>query len=393
MVARRAGAGMTPGPIIVDAGVPHRRGSLMRKRTMSPVFKGLLIVLVQSFVLSGAGAQEPDATWSTIARLAPSSLLLDGAIVGEKAVAVGERGHVLVSEDGGQNWQQIRVPTRATLTGVNFLDADNGWAVGHDAVILKTTDGGRNWVRVHFAPDEERPLLDLWFESPDRGIAIGAYGYYLETSDGGETWEDRLFEVVDPTREDEGDQDEEESGEISIAEMSDFLDDEDPISDLHLNEIREAEDGTLYIAAEAGHIFRSDDSGETWQMLPSPYEGSFYGPLPLSGDRLLLFGLRGRLFYSADRGESWATVDALTDAILMNGRLLEDGRPVIVGLGGTLLVAPAPFGDEVPVFELLQQEDRKAIATAIQNSAGELILIGEDGVKKLVADEFETNGN
>lgn len=366
----------------------------MRRRTMNPVLKCLLIVAAQGLVTSGAVAQqEPDSDieWSTIARLAPQSLLLDGAIVGDKVVVVGERGHVLISEDGGQNWRQIRVPARATLTGVAFHDEDHGWAVGHDAVILKTADGGENWTRVHFAPEEERPLLDLWFESAERGIAIGAYGYYLETLDGGESWEERLFEAVDPEEEAAEDEDDEESARISISQMADFLDDEDPISDLHLNEIRAAADGTLYIAAEAGHVFRSDDSGETWRMLPSPYEGSFYGPLPLSGDQILLFGLRGRLFYSADRGESWEAVDALTDAILMNGRTLADGRPVIVGLGGTLLVAPAPIEGEQPVFELLQQENRKALATVVQNAAGDLILIGEDGVRKLGADEFSSN--
>ncbi len=371
----------------------------MRKRALSPVETCLLSVLALGLVCSGANAQEqeqqdPNDDSSIMARLAPQSLLLDGAIIGEKVVAVGERGHILLSEDGGQIWRQIKAPTRATLTGVHFNDADHGWAVGHDAVILKTVDGGRSWTRVHYAPEEERPLLDLWFESNERGIAIGAYGYYLETNDGGDTWEDRFFEASDPTRQAETDAAVEETGdEISVAQMSDFLEDEDPISDLHLNEIRAAQDGTLYIAAEAGHIFRSDDAGETWNMLPSPYEGSFYGPLPLSGDRLLLFGLRGRLFYSADRGDTWVMVDALTDAILMNGRVLADGRPVIVGLGGTLLVAPVPVADQRPEFDLMQQEDRKALATVVQNSAGDLILIGENGVTKLSADAFVTHSN
>ena len=51
--------------------------------------------------------------------------------------------------------------------------------------------------------------------------------------------------------------------------------------DFHLNRIVGASGSRLYIAAEAGHLYRSDDAGRTWNELPSPYEGSFFGVLPL----------------------------------------------------------------------------------------------------------------
>ena len=44
---------------------------------------------------------------------ATHSLLLDGASVDGLLVAVGERGHVLLSDDGGLSWRQTTVPTRA----------------------------------------------------------------------------------------------------------------------------------------------------------------------------------------------------------------------------------------------------------------------------------------
>lgn len=362
-----------------------------RRPSVYKILGTLAVFAAQGLIVSAAIAQDdadPTTLWSIIAPLAPQSLVLDGARIANKLVVVGERGHILISDDGGQNWQQVSVPTRATLTGVYFHDAERGWAVGHDAVILRTGDGGQNWERVHFAPDEERPLLDIWFEDDQHGIATGAYGYFLETFDGGASWEDRFFEALDPDAEDE-EQDAAEDMEITSAvEMMEFLDDEDPVSDLHLNDIRAAADGTLYIAAEAGHIFRSDDSGNTWRMMPSPYEGSFYGTLPLGDGQLLLFGLRDNLFFSADRGESWADVDAGTDAILMGGTQLADGSAVVAGLGGTLLVASPISESAAPEFTLVQQEDRKAIATVIQNAAGDLILIGEDGVKKLLESEY-----
>src|SRR5262245_35272257 len=117
--------------------------------------------------------------------LASSSLLLDLAAAGKRLVAVGERGHVLLSDDEGATWRQAKsVPTRTMLTAVYFADDEYGWAVGHDETILNTVDGGETWTRSHFAPEAQQPLLDLWFANRVSGIAVGAYGAYFTTNDG-----------------------------------------------------------------------------------------------------------------------------------------------------------------------------------------------------------------
>ena len=43
-------------------------------------------------------------------------------------------------------------------------------------------------------------------------------------------------------------------------------------------------DGTMYIAAEAGSFYRSDDGGENWITLATPYEGSYFGVLALESE-------------------------------------------------------------------------------------------------------------
>lgn len=347
----------------------------------------LAALAVQGLCVSAALAQKPDdLNYSVMARLAPESLLLDGVRAGDQLVVVGARGHLLISGDDGGSWQQVVVPTRATLTAVFFIDAQNGWAVGHDAVIIRTRDAGGTWERVHFAPEEERPLLDVWFEDDQHGFAVGAYGYFLETFDGGDTWENRLFEVT--SDEDETQSDAETGADaLTPADMMAFLDDEDPISDLHLNDVSEAPDGSLYLAAEAGHIFRSEDAGASWRELTSPYEGSFYGSLVLADDGLLLFGLRGNIYYSADTGKSWQRVDAGTDAILMGAALAPDGRPLIAGLGGTLLAGNKASDGAAPEFKVVQQADRKALATILITASDQFVLIGENGVSRLDAIE------
>ncbi|MDA2929608.1 YCF48-related protein [Acidobacteria bacterium AH-259-O06] len=307
--------------------------------------------------------------FSVRAPLASRSLLLDGVSVDGLMVAVGERGHILLSENQGQSWRQANVPTQATLTGVFFHDKNLGWAVGHDAIILRTKDGGQNWERLYYAPEQERPFLDVWFRDAKNGFAIGAYGLFLMTADGGDTWSAHEIGPQDDSSEEDDD----------LGEGYDF----------HLNHIARSGTGRLYIAAEAGTIYRSDDDGKTWVSLPSPYPGSFFGTLPLENDSLLLFGLRGHLFRSDDAGQTWQEMETATEAMLTDGLRLSDGTIIVAGLGGTLLVSQ----NQGRSFTLRQQADRQGIATVLQAEDGTLIVMGEFGVRKLPPNEYEVEEN
>jgi photosystem II stability/assembly factor-like uncharacterized protein len=298
--------------------------------------------------------------------LAERSLLLDGQLIGDRIIVVGERGHILVSEDDGRSWQQQAAPTRATLTSVFFIDPANGWAAGHDSLILRTSDGGRHWHEVYSDPEDERPILDLWFRDTMHGYAIGAYGLFLMTHDAGKSWQHVDFNPAT----------------LFLDNMNHddpWGEEEEVWVDFHLNQISVTQNGRLLIAAEAGNIYRSDDGGRSWLSLPSPYEGSFYGSLSLGGGKVLLYGLRGHLFSSENSGTSWAPVISNTQATLNDGIRLRDGRIVLAGLAGTLLVSE----DQGRSFQLHAQQDRAGIARVLQAGDGALILIGETGLKRL----------
>jgi len=299
------------------------------------------------------GANRP----AEIEPLASSSLLLDLAVAGQRLVAVGERGHVMLSDDHGATWRQAKsVPTRVLLTAVFFVDAEYGWAVGHDETILNTADGGENWTRSHFAPEAQQPLLDLWFANRVSGIAVGAYGAYFTTNDGGRHWSSARFSAppTQPANEDE------------------------PPPDYHLNRIVGV-GNRLYVAAEGGKLYRSDDRGASWRALPSPYQGSFFGLVPIRGEGLLAFGLRGHLFRSADAGETWHELESHTTAMLTDGIAINDLRVVIGGLAGVLLVS----ADAGETFKLTQQDDRKGMSALLPGPAGTVIVAGEGGVRTI----------
>jgi len=303
--------------------------------------------------------------------LAASSLLLDLAVAGNRLVAVGERGHVLLSDDQGATWRQAKtVPTRVMLTAVYFVDAQYGWAVGHDETILNSADGGETWTRSHFAPEMQQPLLDLWFANRVSGIAVGAYGAYFTTNDGGRNWSSAKFAPPQPAGKDGPQHDGESSpdeGELP--------------PDYHLNRIVGV-GNRLYVAAEGGQLYRSDDRGASWRALPSPYEGSFFGLVPIRGNGLLAFGLRGHLFRSADAGETWSRLESGTTAMLTDGVAINDIRVVIGGLAGVLLVS----GDAGETFKLTQQDDRKGLSALLPGPAGSVVVAGEGGVRTIRLD-------
>lgn len=297
--------------------------------------------------------------------LATGSLLLDIAVAGSRLVAVGERGHVLLSDDQGATWHQAKsVPTRVMLTAVFFADSEYGWAVGHDETILNTVDGGETWTRTHFAPEAQQPLLDLWFANRVSGIAVGAYGAYFTTNDGGRHWASAKFApppAKTPTHD----------GEAAPAEG-------DLPPDYHLNRIVGV-GNRLYVAAEGGQLYRSDNRGASWRVLPSPYEGSFFGLVPIRGEGLLAFGLRGHLYRSADAGETWTKLESHTTSMLTDGVAINDLRVIISGLAGVMLVSR----DGGETFSLTQQDDRKGLSALLPGAAGSVIVVGEGGVRSL----------
>src|SRR5690606_11985141 len=84
-------------------------------------------------------------TPSMATQKAAQTLLLDVVRAGNRLVAVGQRGHIVYSDDEGQTWHQGSVPVSTTLTAVQFPTPTKGWAVGHGGVILHSADAGQTW--------------------------------------------------------------------------------------------------------------------------------------------------------------------------------------------------------------------------------------------------------
>ena len=132
----------------------------------------------------------------------------------------------------------------------------------------------------------------------------------------------------------------------------------------------------LYIAAEAGVAYRSDDGGATWRKLPSPYAGSWFGGLALDENEVILAGLRGHLFRSEDAGESWTRVPTGIAATLTGAVRLPSGTIAITALEGSVLLS----WDRGRSVSSRRLPSREGISAALPLADGGVLLIGEFGV-------------
>ena len=312
-----------------------------------------------------------------------SRRLVNGiARAGGVLVAVGQRGHIVVSNDEGRSWNQAQVPVSSDLTAVQFVDKNVGYATGHDGVVLGTRDGGISWTRlldgrkantlvldhmkkraaVADAPEQDRklldeaqrnleagpdkPFLDLYFASANEGFVVGAYGLVMRTSDGGQHWTPWLDRVDNPQL-------------------------------LNLYAIRAAH-GSLYVAGEAGLLLKLDTQARRVQALASPCKGSFFG-LQATSAGVLAYGMRGNALLSDDEGASFKPVATGLAASIVASTLAPDGAVVLVDQGGAI----ARSSDGGRSFALAPVRSQVPLAAVAFASATTLAVGGPRGLATL----------
>ena len=94
------------------------------KLSLARCAAALFVTLAAAPVLADDhGGKFQPSEYAVASDMASKALLLDVARAGSRLTAVGEFGHVLLSDDNGDSWRQAAsVPTRNTLVGVTFID-------------------------------------------------------------------------------------------------------------------------------------------------------------------------------------------------------------------------------------------------------------------------------
>ena len=312
--------------------------------------------------------------------LAAHALMNGLSFAGKNVVAVGQRGFILTSADGGANWQQAKVPLSADLVAVHFPTANQGWAVGHDGVVLNSSDGGTSWERQldgrqvnrivldHFKqlaaqkPDDknlaqiladaersqadgpDKPFLDVWFENERVGYVVGAFNLILRTEDGGKTWVPMHDRVENP-------------------------------SAFHLYAVRPVGED-LYITGEQGLVLKLDRTSGKFNAIKTPYNGTYFGIVGKPG-AVLAYGLRGNVYRSTDGGANWNKVEIGIPLSITSASVAPDGRIVMVSQGGHVLVS----NDDGASFSPVRAPAMPA--TAVLAGKGQVVIAGMRGMRTL----------
>ena len=279
---------------------------------------------------------------------AKTAMILGLARAGQRVVAVGEHGVVLLRDAPDAPLRQAQaVPVDATLTAVSFVDAQRGWAVGHWGVILATTDGGEHWRQQRLDLANDRPLFALHFFDAEHGVAVGLWSLVLTTGDGGKTWTERKLSPPEGVRK----------------------------ADLNLLGLFADARGTLFATAERGMVLESTDRGASWRYLPTGYKGSFWSGIALDDGSLLVGGQRGSLYRSADGGERWAAVDSGAKQSIT--AFAKQGSDVVaVGLEGFVAISR----DGGRSFTAQTRADRVALTSALGDGAGRWLFGSRAGL-------------
>ena len=120
-------------------------------------------------------ASQPAAAWTFVgpldrpalaSTLAPQSPMLAVAAAGNRLVAVGQRGHIVFSDDRGSTWKQAEVPVATDLVAVTFPTEKLGWAVEKSAVKVALSSVMRG----------PAPVINMAITSPPRASPLRLCG-------------------------------------------------------------------------------------------------------------------------------------------------------------------------------------------------------------------------
>ncbi|WAC70827.1 YCF48-related protein [Roseateles sp. SL47] len=296
------------------------------------------------------------------------AVLLGAAVQGARWVAVGERGLIVVSEDGGRQWTQVDSPVSVTLTAVRFANPQFGVAVGHGGVVLVTNNGGREWkarldgralgnllqaqaqsrgdadamaMAQRLASEgPDKPWLDVSVAGAGQITVVGAYGLALHSDNGGRSWRSFAGPLDNPRG-------------------------------MHLYAIRQVGQRIL-IAGEQGLVLLSEDGGRSFSRLQTHYKGSFFAAELLPDGGLLVAGLRGQVLRSGDGGQSWVALASPATGAITGIALQANGVPVLASQSGQLLglqgSALVPWGpqDLPPLNGVVAVDAKRVLALSVR---------------------------
>ncbi len=251
-------------------------------------------------------------------------------------------GMVLKTTDG-QDFTLSNQVLGTNLYAIHFLTEDIGYIAGQGGYIGKTTDGGSNWTGLNNTHPFQ--IFDLYFQDMETGYAVGSNGGMIKTTDGGLQWDimhhvTTFYPLYHITAMNEN--------ELFACGGNGLI-------------LYSADQGTQWVYSESsvqsdilcidftpgmiglactsvGEIIITEDQGQTWQKINSPFEGiGLYHIFCMDDQNFYVSGENGLIARSNDGGSTWSLMTTDTDETITT--MLYTGHKIgyAVGAGGNVL--------------------------------------------------------
>lgn len=284
-------------------------------------FFGISFDAGKGVAVGGGGAiyESADAgtTWKRVDHKLTDLALLSVDRRGSHTVAVGQAGLVMVEESPGK-WVKIDAGDEARLFSVSVSTSGLAVAVGEFGKVIKSEDGGRTWASTApdwaaFADQEsfgtgEPNMYAAYVSDSDEITIAGEFGVMLRSTDKGASW--RVLRPVTP-------------GVPTIFAMY----------------LAPSGQGNSYAVGQDGTMLTSADGGLTWTQCTMPTKSNFLGVTAAADGRVVVTGMR-IMMRSQNGGLTWEPIeegDTTTDWYQAVRAESSSGRIIAVGHSGRII--------------------------------------------------------
>jgi len=266
--------------------------------------------------------------------------LRDLAMIDEqKGVAIGARGMICRTRDGGLNWETISQDQLFPISKIKFYDINIGYMALYTDILCRTTNGGLTWKGIF-----RNEIKDFYIVDKNIVLLLADLVLYM-SQDGGSSWhtlfkmqnhivksffvkENKIFIVaVKP-----GTQKVFFSNDLGISWAESILAFfEEPHSIFFIDK------NIGWIGCAAGSLLKSIDGGNSWNKISS---------LPLNDIRFLLFidpqngwawNYDSPFYKTSDGGITWSREHFINDEDINSIHFINNKKGWACGKNGKIL--------------------------------------------------------
>ena len=236
----------------------------------------------------------------------------NGYAIGSGWVDTNYSQVILITKNGGINWETQLFEGYDQLNDIFFKDLNNGWVLRNNSV-LRTTDGGWSWTNNII--DTLGSFSSIYFTDLQNGFAVGSGSYpcwgrwcwsptianFYKTIDGGISWTNMLPDTLN----------------------------------FGLSSIHFFDQNNGWIFGD-GIVLKTENGGTDWMIDTSSYE-VYRSAFILDQNNLWALDEHGTILHSIDMGKSWQEQSIQTTSQINGIFFTDEQNGWVVGQNGTIL--------------------------------------------------------